>query len=198
MSTPSKVRLATDDALIVTDIQHDFLPGGRLAVLHGDEVIPVLNRYIALFRRQSLTIFATRDWHPPDHCSFRSRGGPWPTHCVAGTHGAAFSQKLDLPADAIVISKATRSEREAYSSFEGTDLSQRLRDKGIHRLFVGGLTTEYCVLQTVKDAVHDGYRVVLLKDAIRAIDVTPGDGQRAIDEMRRLGATPLCVEAIAA
>jgi nicotinamidase/pyrazinamidase len=165
VSAPSKVRLATDDALIVTDIQHDFLPGGRLAVLHGDEVIPVLNRDIALFRRQSLTIFATRDWHPPDH---------------------------------IVISKATRSEREAYSSFEGTDLSQRLREKGIHRLFIGGLTTEYCVLATVKDAVQRGYRIVLLKDAIRAIDVTPGDGERAIDEMLRLGATPLCVEAIAA
>lgn len=198
MSTPSKVRLATDDALIVTDIQHDFLPGGRLAVLHGDEVIPVLNRYIALFRCRSLTIFATRDWHPPDHCSFRSHGGPWPIHCVADTHGAAFSEKLDLPADAIVISKATRSEREAYSSFEGTDLNRRLREEGIHRLFVGGLTTEYCVLATAKDAVHNGYRVVLLIDAIRAIDVTPGDGERAIDEMLRLGATPLCLEAVAA
>lgn len=192
-----KVTLATGDALIVTDIQYDFLPGGSLAVLHSDEVIPVLNRYIALFRAKGLPIFATRDWHPANHCSFHAQGGPWPPHCVAGTPGAAFSDKLDLPEKVLIISKATHPEREAYSSFEGTELNQLLQEHGIRRLFVGGLTTDYCILNTVKDALRSNYAAFFLEDAIRAVDVTPGDGDRAVEEMLRVGATPVRVEAIA-
>jgi nicotinamidase/pyrazinamidase len=176
------------DVLLVTDIQNDFLPGGSLAVAGGDEVIPVLNQYIGEFVAHGLPVYATRDWHPERHCSFRAQGGPWPIHCVAGTHGADFAAKLALPPDTTVISKATSPDREAYSSFEGTSLDSRLREAGIRRLFIGGIATDYCVLNTVRDARRLGYEVMLLTDAIRAVDVQPGDGQRAEAEMARLGA----------
>lgn len=176
------------DVLLVTDIQNDFLPGGALAVARGDEVVPLLNRYIAEFVAHGLPVYATRDWHPARHCSFRAQGGPWPEHCVAGTHGAAFAPSLLLPPGTPVISKATAPDREAYSSFQGTDLDSRLRAAGIRRIFIGGLTTDYCVLNTVRDARKLGYDVGVLADAIRAVDVRPGDGQRAEEEMARLGA----------
>ncbi|MBX6421634.1 MAG: nicotinamidase [Nevskia sp.] len=176
------------DALLIVDVQNDFLPGGALAVPHGDQVVPSLNRYIARFRAAQLPVFATRDWHPPDHCSFRAQGGPWPAHCVAGTAGARFAAALELPASAQIVSKAQRPERDAYSGFEGTDLDARLRAAGVRRVFVGGLATEYCVLNTAKDALRHGYAVVLLLDAVRAIDAQPGAGARALEELRRLGA----------
>jgi nicotinamidase/pyrazinamidase len=176
------------DVLLVTDIQNDFLPGGSLAVTGGDEVIPVLNRYIAEFVARRLPVYATRDWHPPEHCSFHEQGGPWPVHCVRDTHGAAFSALLELPLDTTVISKATLQDQEAYSSFQGTDLDSRLRAAGIRRVFIGGLTTDYCVLNSVRDARNAGYEVFVLADAIRAVNVQPGDGQRAEAEMASLGA----------
>jgi nicotinamidase/pyrazinamidase len=176
------------DALIVVDVQNDFLPGGALAVPEGDAVVPVLNTALARFAALGLPVFATRDWHPPDHCSFQARGGPWPPHCLAGTPGAGFAANLALPPAAYIISKATTAERDAYSGFEGTDLDVRLRQLGVRRVFVGGLATDYCVLNTVRDALRLGYATVLLRDAIRAVDVEPGDGERAIAEMQRLGA----------
>jgi nicotinamidase/pyrazinamidase len=187
-SKPERWQLQAGDVLLVTDIQNDFLPGGALAVAGGDEVVPVLNRYIGAFQAQGLPVYATRDWHPEKHCSFHEQGGPWPVHCVAGTHGADFAAALTLPPDTTVISKATSRDREAYSSFQGTDLDSRLRAAGIRRLFIGGLTTDYCVLNSVKDARRLGYEVFVLADAIRAVDVRPGDGQRAEAEMARLGA----------
>ena len=186
------------DALVVVDVQRDFLPGGSLAVPRGDEVVPVLNRYVADFVRAGLPIFATRDWHPPDHCSFRARGGPWPPHCVQDALGAAFAPGLALPPSAVVVSKGTSPERDAYSGFEGTDLDRRLREAGVRRLFVGGLATDYCVLNTVKDALAAGFPTLLLTDAIRAVDVRPGDGRRAEEEMVRLGALPVRHETLAA
>lgn len=198
-SAPTETWLAKPgDALLVTDIQNDFLPGGRLAVAGGDAVVPVLNRYIEIFAARGLPVFATRDWHPPHHCSFAEEGGPWPEHCVAGTTGAAFSADLVLPAEVILISKATTREREAYSSFQGTDLDQRLRAAGIRRLFIGGLTTDYCVYETTRDARRLGYEVMLLADAIRAVDVQPGDGARAIADMLALGAHPISLEGLEA
>jgi nicotinamidase/pyrazinamidase len=191
-------QLQPGDVLLVTDIQNDFLPGGSLAVAGGDEVVPVLNRYIGAFVAHGLPVYATRDWHPQGHCSFRTQGGPWPLHCVAETHGAAFATTLTLPPDVTVISKATQRDREAYSSFEGTDLDSRLRAAGIRRLFIGGLTTDYCVLNTVRDAHRLGYEVFVLADAIRAVDVRPGDGQRAEAEMARLGARRLTLSGLAA
>ncbi len=185
------VTLHPGDALIVADVQNDFLPGGSLAVPAGDQIVPALNAYLAAFVRADLPVVATRDWHPPDHCSFQPRGGPWPPHCVAGTAGAAFHRALRLPASTIVVSKATTPEREAYSSFEGTDLDARLRALGVQRVFVGGLATDYCVRSTVKDALERGYAAVILGDAVRAIDREPGDGRRAEEEMVRLGAVLL-------
>jgi nicotinamidase/pyrazinamidase len=186
------------DALLLVDVQNDFLPGGSLAVPAGDEVIPALNRYIQAFRKESLPIYATRDWHPPDHSSFRPQGGIWPPHCIAGSPGAEFSPELDLPPAAEVIAKATRRDLDAYSGFEGNELEQRLRMAGINRLFVGGLATDYCVLNTVKDALACGFDVLLLLDGIRAVNLEPKDGQHAIEEMTTLGAHPVHFEDIAA
>lgn len=186
------------DALLVVDVQNDFLPGGSLPVPRGDEVVPLLNRYIDAFMSQGLPVFATRDWHPSQHCSFHAQGGAWPPHCIAGTHGAAFAAALGLPQAAATISKATTDNQEAYSGFQGTDLDRRLRDVGIRRLFVGGLATDYCVLNTVRDALQHSYAVVLLGDAIRAVDVAPGDGQRAVEEMMRLGAQRFSLHEVSA
>lgn len=176
------------DALLIVDVQNDFLPGGALAVPHGDEVVSVLNRCIALFAAKKLPIYASRDWHPANHCSFREQGGPWPPHCIANSAGAAFATSLDLPLDTVVISKADTLGHDAYSAFGGTDLDARLKAAGIQRLFVGGLATDYCVLNTVKDARALGYAVELLADAIRAVEVQPGDGERALYEMHGTGA----------
>jgi nicotinamidase/pyrazinamidase len=176
------------DALLIVDVQKDFLPGGRLGVPDGDAVVPALNRYIELFAEQGLPIFASRDWHPADHCSFREQGGPWPSHCVAGTEGALFAPDLRLPASVRVISKGTRREKEAYSAFEGTELESELRKLGVRRLWIGGLTTEYCVAQTAMDALQRGFEVVVLTDAVRPVDLQPGDGERALQRMREQGA----------
>lgn len=191
-----KTRLAAGDALIVVDVQNDFLPGGSLAVPGGDEVIPVLNRYIALFNSRGLPVFATRDWHPPEHCSFLPQGGAWPPHCVAGTAGAAFPATLKLPDGAQTVSKADTRMKDAYSGFEGTPLNTLLQSKGIRRVFAGGLATDYCVLNTVKDALRYGCVTFVAEDAVRAVNVQPGDGTRALEEMTRLGATAIRLEAV--
>ena len=191
-------KLARGDALVVIDVQNDFVPGGSLAVPRGDEVVPVLNRYIAAFSAAALPVVATRDWHPADHCSFKPQGGPWPVHCVAGTPGAAFVPGLALPATATLVSKDTERDRNTYSGFADTDLAARLRAMGARRLFVGGLATDYCVLNTVKDALALGFEVRLLTDAIRAVDVQPGDGAKAQAEMIRLGAKPMTLGALGA
>ena len=188
------VRLQPGDALIVVDVQKDFLPGGALAVPEGDAVIAPLNIWIARFQATGLPVIATRDWHPPKHCSFREQGGPWPAHCVADTPGAAFADDLQLPEDAWIVSKATEASREAYSGFQGTDLAERLKAAGVRRLFVGGLATDYCVRNTVKDALANGFAVLLLIDAIRAVNVNPGDGDRAIAEMTAAGAVPVTLD----
>jgi nicotinamidase/pyrazinamidase len=192
------IRPQPGDALIVVDVQNDFLPGGALGVPHGDEVVPVLNRYIERFDRLGLPIVATRDWHPADHCSFAARGGPWPPHCVAQTRGAQFSPALKLPVGTRVVSKATTPDDEAYSGFHGTQLDRDLRELNVKRVFIGGLATDYCVLNTVKDARKLGFDVVLLRDAIRPVEVKAGDGERAEAEMLELGAMPADLEKLAA
>jgi len=185
------------DALVVVDVQNDFLPGGTLAVPNGDEVVTVLNRYLAAFARAGLPVFATRDWHRPDHCSFRARGGPWPPHCVQESEGARFAPGLALPPSTVIVSMDTLREQNTYSGFEGGDLDRRLGEQGVRRVFVGGLATDYCVFHTVKDALARGYQAVLLTDAIRAVNVAPDDGRKAEAEMIRLGATPLRHEMLA-
>jgi len=197
MNSRSPIRVQGGDALIAVDVQNDFLPGGSLAVPQGDAVVPALNRYLAAFAARALPIFATRDWHPADHCSFKAQGGIWPPHCIAGTRGAEFSPALALPPAAVVVSKATTPEADAYSGFGGTDLAARLNAGGVTRLYIGGLATDYCVLNTVRDALAAGFVVLLLADAIRAVDVNAGDGARAEAEMQRLGARAIRHEDLA-
>jgi nicotinamidase/pyrazinamidase len=172
------------DVLIVVDVQRDFCPGGALAVPRGDEVVPVINRLLAL--TDWLTV-ATRDWHPADHCSFKAQGGIWPPHCVAGTDGAAFYPTLDAGRIQRVVSKATTKSAEAYSGFQGTDLAALLASRGIRRAFVCGLATDYCVKATALDARRAGLDVVVVEDAIRGVEVRPGDCVNAIDEMKASG-----------
>jgi nicotinamidase/pyrazinamidase len=176
------------DALLVVDVQRDFLPGGALAVAGGDAILPRINRYAAEFERHGLPVFATRDWHPPDHCSFASRKGPWPPHCVAGTPGAEWPAALMLPSETRVISKATTRDADAYSGFQGTDLAAQLHALGCHRVFICGLATDYCVKATALDALAEGFTVFVLEDAVRAVDVKPGDGARALAEVAGRGA----------
>ena len=196
-STPAGT-IGPKDALVVVDVQVDFLPGGSLAVANGDQVIAPLNRAITTFVGCERPVFATRDWHPADHCSFRARGGPWPPHCIAGTPGAEFAAGLRLPQGTPIISKACASDRDAYSGFEGTDLADRLQSLGIERVFIGGLTTDYCVVNSVRDARRVGFAVVVLTDCTRAVDVQAGDGARALAEMRALGAEFTTVDALTA
>ena len=179
---------AKGDALIIVDVQLDFLPGGALAVSHGDEVIPVLNGYLEKFERHRLPIFATRDWHPANHCSFQAQGGPWPPHCVAGTPGAAFASQLVLPRGTEIVSKGVLQQAPGYSGFEITGLAWRLRRLACKRVFIGGLATDYCVRATAVDGLREGFAVVVLEDGVRAVDVQPGDGTRALEELAALGA----------
>lgn len=182
------------DALIAVDVQNDFLPGGNLPVTRGDEVVPVLNEYIAVFQRRGLPIYATRDWHPVNHCSFQPAGGVWPPHCVAGSPGADFAPGLALPEQTTIISKATTESKDAYSGFEDTTLARDLQANGVRRVFIGGLATDYCVLSTVNDALAAGFEVIVLEDAVRAVNVQPEDGKNALATMRRNGAAALKLE----
>jgi nicotinamidase/pyrazinamidase len=177
------------DALVIVDVQNDFLQDGSLAIPGGDRVVAVLNEYIGRALASGAHVVATRDWHPRGHGSFRQRGGFWPPHCIQGTSGAAFAPDLQLPADAVVISKGSHPDRDAYSGFEGTRLDGALRSLAVERLFVGGLATDYCVLHTVRDARAKGYDVLLLDDAIRGVD--PAGSAAARGEMIALGATPV-------
>jgi nicotinamidase/pyrazinamidase len=192
----SSYRPHAGDALVLVDIQNDFLPGGALAVPLGNEVIEPLNRSIGEFERHRLPIFATRDWHPDNHCSFRAQGGPWPPHCIAGSLGAQFAAQLQLAPDVRIISKGTRVDADAYSGFQDTDLAQQLRNLGCSRLVIGGLATDYCVRATAIDALAAGFEVVVLADAIRAVDVRPGDGQRALQEIRAHGAQVVATQQV--
>lgn len=180
------------DALLIVDPQVDFCPGGALPVPAGDRIFEPLNRVA----RRSARVVASRDWHPADHISFKAQGGRWPPHCVAGTPGAQFHPALDARLDH-VVSKATRSDEEAYSAFSGTDLEAWLQERSARRLLVGGLATDYCVRQSVLDALAAGFDVTVLEDCIGAVDVRPGDGARALDEMREAGAAVADAEAFA-
>ncbi len=184
---------ARHDALVVVDVQNDFCPGGSLAVPDGDSVVPVLNRYAERFDAQGAAVFASRDWHPSRTRHFAAYGGIWPPHCVQGTAGAAPHPALVLPARTQVVSKGMDPEEDAYSCFQaraeqGGDFASLLAAREIQRLFVGGLATDYCVKATALDALRAGLTVVVLQDAVRAVDVTPGDGARALAELAAAGA----------
>jgi nicotinamidase/pyrazinamidase len=180
--------VASPPALLVVDVQQDFCPGGALAVKGGDKVVPILNTVIEAFESAGLPILFTRDWHPPNHISFKNQGGVWPPHCVQGTSGVEFHLGLHVPRGATVISKGDDPMAEAYSGFQGTDLAARLKKLGVTVVFIGGLTTDYCVRESTLDAIHSGFAVNVLEDCTRAVEVREGDGARALEDMRKAGA----------
>ena len=188
------VTIGKTTALVIVDVQVDFCPGGALAVREGDKVVPVLNEYIKQFAAASAPIIFTRDWHPSNHSSFKSQGGPWPPHCVQNTSGAKFHPSLIIPPEAEIVSKADRRD-EAYSFFQGTDLAETLRRR-VQTLFVGGLATDYCVKETVLDSLKEGFEVYLLDDASRGVDVNPGDSEKAIKLMVAKGCKRITREQI--
>ena len=180
MTTPKR-------ALIVVDVQNDFCPGGTLAVPHGDEVVAPLNEVIDQFLERGEPVYKSRDWHPPTTKHFAAYGGVWPVHCVQNTKGAEFHPALRDDQRITVISKGL-GDTDCYSAFDETDLLARLRQQDVEEVVVGGLATDYCVKSTVLDAIRNGFKVKALENAMRAVDVQPGDGERAIEEMRNAGA----------
>jgi nicotinamidase/pyrazinamidase len=181
------------DALIIVDVQYDFLPGGSLPVPLGEQVIPVLNKYLQVADAARIPIFASRDWHPPHTAHFGADGGTWPVHCVQGSNGAQFHKDLVLPRSTCIVTKGNNSNDDGYSAFEGRladdqTLAAALYVSHISRVFVGGLATDYCVLRTVLDARKEGFEAVYLRDACRAVEVERGDGVRAEQLMLTAGA----------
>ena len=174
-------------ALIVVDVQNDFCPGGALAVAQGDEVVAPLNKLIEEFLERGEPVFKSRDWHPEKTRHFAAYGGTWPVHCVQNTKGAEFHPELIDDMHIRVVSKGLGDEN-SYSAFDGTDLALQLRRLGTEEVWVGGLATDYCVKNTVLDALKEGFRVKALKNAMRAVELKPGDGERAIAEMQDAGA----------
>jgi nicotinamidase/pyrazinamidase len=189
-------------ALLIIDVQNDFCPGGSLAVPDGDGVVAPLNRVIPLFLQRGLPIIASRDWHPAGSRHFATAGGIWPPHCVQETPGAAFHRGLELPDDTIVISKGMGVDDDAYSAFqgvtaEGTPLPMLLKGLGVTRLLVGGLATDYCVRASVLDGLQGGLTVMVLREAIRGVDLKADDSRNALAQMQAQGAILVSVEDLA-
>jgi nicotinamidase/pyrazinamidase len=175
------------EALIIVDFQNDFTPGGALAVPEGDQIADRVNA-LGADPRFDLVV-ATRDWHPPDHGSFADQGGPWPVHCVADSEGAQLHPALLREHVDVIVDKGQNPGTEGYSGFDETSLEQLLRSRGIDRVTIVGLATDYCVKNTALDAVRAGFDVNVDSSAVRGVDVQPGDSERALDELRAAGAT---------
>ena len=174
-------------ALIVVDVQNDFCPGGTLAVPHGDEVVEPLNELIDEFLERGDPVYKSRDWHPSTTKHFSAYGGTWPVHCVQNTEGAEFHPALRDDPRIKVLSKGL-GDKDCYSAFDETDLASQLHTQDVEEVVVGGLATDYCVKNTVLDALKNGFKVKAVEDAMRPVELQPGDGERAIDEMRTAGA----------
>jgi nicotinamidase/pyrazinamidase len=190
-----------NSVLLIVDVQNDFCPGGTLPVPAGDEVVPVLNRYIERFRKEGLPIIATRDWHPEKTSHFKAFGGIWPVHCVQGSEGAQFHPALMLPDDAIIISKGMDPTRDDYSALHGADssgtpLPQVLKKLGIQRIYIGGLTTDYCVKESTLEGLRQGFAVTVLTEAVRGVDLKPGDSEKALAEIKAAGAETTTFETL--
>lgn len=193
------------NALIVTDVQNDFLPGGALAVADGDAVVPLINELMDRFD----LVVATQDWHPPDHCSFAAshpgrRVGEtidiagleqalWPVHCVRGTAGAELAAGLRREPIQAIIRKGTRRDIDSYSVFfdnghrQSTGLAGLLRDRGVTDVYLAGLTTDYCVRFSALDAAACGFATHVVIEATRPVEVNRGDRERAVAQMRAAG-----------
>lgn len=187
---------------MVVDVQNDFCPGGSLAVPGGDKIIPNINKYINFFSSRKLPVFATRDWHPRKTIHFRKFGGSWPAHCVQGTKGAEFHRKLELPKEAILLFKGMDPAKDSYSAFQAEDkngmsLPNLLKILGIGEIYIAGLATDYCVRFSARDAIGQGFKVKLLTDAIKGVNLNPGDSEEAVKEMVKGGARKVTLSKIA-
>jgi nicotinamidase/pyrazinamidase len=174
------------DCLLIVDVQVDFCPGGRLAIAQADQVVPVINQWVRAAAAAGVPIYASRDWHPVRHVSFKERGGKWPPHCIQDTHGARFHPDLEMPESTLVITKGVRLDHDQNSVFDETGLNAQLAHDGVHRLWVAGLALDVCVLSTVQDALRSGYAVTVIESATRP--VTLDGGRQAIDLMLKAGA----------
>ena len=188
-------------ALLIVDVQNDFCPGGALGIKDGDKIVPVINKYIKIFASQRLPVFASRDWHPRKTVHFKEFGGAWPIHCIKNTKGAAFHPKLKLPKDAILLYKGMDPRKDSYSAFQaqdshGTPFANLLRTFGIEELYIGGLATDYCVKFTTHDAIQRGFKVKILLDAIKGVNLKPNDSQDAIRKMLKTGAKKITLKDI--
>lgn len=182
-----------EKALLIVDLQNDFCPGGALAVKEGDKIIPAVNRYIKFFVKSKLPVFLSRDWHSAKTRHFKQYGGAWPRHCVQNTKGARFHPDLKFPKEAIILSKGMDPEKDSYSAFHavdsnGTDFFNLLKILGVKELFIGGLATDYCVKWSALDALKLGFKVNLLVDAVKGVNLKPEDSEDAISRMVKDGA----------
>ncbi len=182
----SQRALQPGDALVVVDVQIDFCPGGALPIERGDEVVPVLNRWIAAASGSGVPVYASRDWHPRHHVSFKESGGQWPPHCLQDSQGARFHPDLRLPESTVVVTKGVRFDRDQYSAFDETGLAIEMRARGVQRLWIGGLAQDVCVRATVLEARRHGFEVIVITDGTRP--VSPSGGRESNDEMLRAGA----------
>lgn len=188
-------------ALLIVDLQNDFCPGGSLAVPEGQKIVPVVNKYIQIFWRHKLPIFASRDWHPVKTKHFQDFGGLWPVHCIQNTRGADLHPDLKLPKEAILLYKGMHPQKDSYSVFQAEDRSgtcflKLLKLQRVKELYIAGLATDYCVKFSSRDALKQGLKVTLLLDAVRGVDIKPGDSARAIKELVRKGAKKLTLNQI--
>jgi nicotinamidase/pyrazinamidase len=190
-----------NEALLVVDVQNDFCPGGALGVREGDKIVSAINKYIELFSKKGLPVFATRDWHPKKTSHFKEFGGVWPTHCIQNTKGAEFHPGLRLPKEVILIYKGMDPAKDSYSAFQaedqnGTGLPELLKVSGVEEIYIAGLATDYCVRFTTADAIKSGFKVKVLADAIKGVNLKPGDSEEAIEEMVKNGATMITLKDI--
>lgn len=185
MADPQRA-LQPGDALIIVDVQVDFCPGGALPIERGDELVPVLNRWIGATSETGVPLYASRDWHPVHHVSFIESGGRWPPHCLQDSEGARFHPDLRLPSSAVTVTKGLRFDRDQYSAFDETGLATELREKGVTRVWVGGLAQDVCVRATVLDARREGFEAIVITDG--TLPVTRAGGDEATKEMRSAGA----------
>lgn len=178
--------LKKGDALLIVDVQKDFCPGGALPIAEGNAVVSVLNRWIAEAVAKDVPIYASRDWHPARHISFKERRGPWPPHCIQDSDGAGFHPDLELPDSAVKITKGVRFDQDQNSAFDQTGLADLLREDGVRRLWIGGLAEDVCVLATVLDGLKAGFEVVVIQAATRPVSLK--GGAKARQQMRDRGA----------
>jgi nicotinamidase/pyrazinamidase len=167
------------EALLIVDVQNDFCPGGALAVADGDAVIGPING----LAHDVDVVIATRDWHPPDHASFAAQGGPWPVHCVAGSLGAQIHDDIDTTVIDAIVDTGRTPDADGYSGFEHTQLERLLHEHQVDTVHVAGLALDYCVKETALDARRAGFDVIVHRGATRAVEVQPGDGERAVSEL---------------